>query len=196
MACRVDLESAVRAVIVAAVGGIGAAAGFSHTHDWAIHNGQAGWLAWADAVVIESMALVAGLELRRDHGVRRDHAAAGVRRRVTLPAVVLVTAFAVQMVAQVALAPRTPAGWVLAATPALGFLVVVKLLLRRLPESSEATEDAPQVESVPVVAVAERTELAGAVQVERDAPAALPVAEPVQEQVQAAATPVAAWPPR
>ena len=116
-------------VLVAAIlGVIGAAAGFTHTHDWAMHHGQTGWLAWADAVVIEGMVVVAGFE------VKRDHHATGTTRKVTFPLLVLVAGFGVQMAAQVALAEPTPAGWLVAAMPALGFLVVVKLLMRRAPE--------------------------------------------------------------
>src|SRR5699024_3827424 len=55
-----------------------------------------------------------------------------------------VAGFTVQMAAQVALAEPTPAGWLLAAMPALGFLVVVKLLMRRTPApASSETPSAP-----------------------------------------------------
>lgn len=132
----------IRIAVTVVLGAIGAAAGFSHTHDWAVANGQAGWLAWADAVVIEGIAVVAGFELRRDH---HRAAQAPRQRRVSFPAVVLVAGVGVQMAAQVALAPPTPAGWLLAATPALGFLVVVKLLMRHTPtETTAPTAAAPQ----------------------------------------------------
>ncbi|WP_232211841.1 DUF2637 domain-containing protein, partial [Saccharomonospora halophila] len=126
---RWSAAGVIRVVVTVVLGGIGAAAGFKHTHDWAVHHGQTGWLAWADAVVIEGMAVVAGFEIQRD----RQQQDAGLRppRRVTFPVVVLVVAFGIQMAAQVALAEPTPAGWLLAAMPALGFLVVVKLLMRR-----------------------------------------------------------------
>ncbi|MDQ0380281.1 DUF2637 domain-containing protein [Amycolatopsis thermophila] len=120
------LVEVVRVLVTVVLGGIGAAAGFTHTHDWAVHHGQTGWLAWADAVVIEGIAIVAGFEVRRDHH-------AGNTRRITFPMVVLVAGFGIQMTAQVALAEPTPGGWLLAAMPALGFLVVVKLLMRRTP---------------------------------------------------------------
>jgi hypothetical protein len=136
---RWSRESAARTVITLGLGGIGAAAGFSHTHDWAVRNGQVGWLAWADAVVIECMAVVAGFEIKRDRSSGR------VSKRLTLPVVVLAVSFVVQMAAQVSAAPLTPAGWLLAATPALGFLVVVKLVMRRPPPG-------PELESVSVVA--------------------------------------------
>ncbi|HVV09236.1 DUF2637 domain-containing protein [Amycolatopsis sp.] len=141
---RPSLTEVIRLAVTIILGGIGAAAGFTHTHDWAVHNGQAGWLAWADAVVIEGMAIVAGFELHRDH-----HNAN--RRRISFPAVVLVAGITIQMAAQVALAPRTPAGWLLAAMPALGFLVVVKLLMRRAPtDTPDTTPAAAEATSEPV----------------------------------------------
>jgi hypothetical protein len=127
------LVEAIRVLVTVVLGGIGGAAGFTHTHDWAIHHGQTGWLAWADAVVIEGIAIVAGFEVRRDH----HH---GQTRTLTFPLVVLVAGFGIQMSAQVALAEPTPAGWLLAAMPALGFLVVVKLLMRRAPTTATQPE--------------------------------------------------------
>ena len=128
----------LRLTVAVVLGGIGAAAGFTHTHNWADHHGQHGWLAWADAVVIEGITTVAGFEIHRDHR-------AGRRAPVSLPVVVLVVGFLVQMAAQVAEAERTAAGWLLAAMPALGFLTVVKLLMRRLPTEPAATEPAEPV---------------------------------------------------
>src|SRR5262249_14463265 len=47
----------------------------------------------------------------------------------------------------------SPAGWLLAATPALGFLVVVKLIMRRLPTDHAITtvpaDEAAQVDQTP-----------------------------------------------
>jgi hypothetical protein len=135
---RRQLVDVIRVLVTVVLGGIGAAAGFTHTHDWAVHHGQTGWLAWADAVVIEGMAIVAGFEIHRDH-----HTHTGKRRRVTFPTIVLVAGFGIQMAAQVALAERTVAGWLLAAMPALGFLVVVKLLMRRAPGKKPTPAPAP-----------------------------------------------------
>ena len=137
-------ETAVRWTITAGLGLIGAAAGFTHTHDWAVRSGQDGWLAWADAVVIECMALVAGLELNRDP------------RKPVFPVCVMVASFLLQMAGQVALAQPTLPGWLLAATPAVGFLVTAKLAFRGLAESSPSSPAAP-IES-PVPAQATRME--------------------------------------
>lgn len=140
---RPGLATVIRVVVTVVLGGIGAAAGFKHTHDWAMAHGQTGWLAWADAVVIEGIAVVAGFE------IHRDHHQPSARRRVSLPVLVLVAGFTVQMAAQVALAEPTPAGWLLAAMPALGFLVVVKLLMRRtpVPASYDPPSAAPGAEA-------------------------------------------------
>ncbi|WP_431877370.1 DUF2637 domain-containing protein [Amycolatopsis sacchari] len=139
------LTDAIRVLVTVVLGGIGGAAGFTHTHDWAVHHGQTGWLAWADAVVIEGIAIVAGFEVRRDHQ-------RGNPRKLTFPLLVLIAGFGIQMTAQVALAEPTPSGWLLAAMPALGFLVVVKLLLRRAPADREPapaeSRPTPEPESV------------------------------------------------
>lgn len=128
------LVDLIRTLVAVVLGTIGAAAGFTHTHDWAVHHGQLGWIAWADAVVIEGIVIVAGFEIQRDHRT-------GGTRKLTFPVAVLVAGFGVQMAAQVALAEPTPAGWLVAAMPALGFLVVVKLLMRRNPApATPATE--------------------------------------------------------
>lgn len=121
---RGKLADVIRIGVAVVLGGIGAAAGFTHTHDWAVSHGQTGWLAWATAVVIEGMAVVAGFEIHHDRAAGRSYA---------LPATVLVFGVLVQMTAQVAEAEPSPAGWLVAAMPALGFLAVVKLLMRRTP---------------------------------------------------------------
>lgn len=144
-----DLTSVVRTVVTVALAGIGASAGFTHTHDWANAHWQHGWLAWADAVVIEGMAIVAGFEVHRDHQAGRKGPAALV------PQLVLLASFLIQMTAQVAQAEPTPAGWLLAAMPALGFLTVVKLIMRRLPAPPDqpATERRDTVPAHRVTAV-------------------------------------------
>lgn len=128
------LADVIRIGVAVVLGGIGAAAGFTHTHDWAVSHGQTGWLAWATAVVIEGMAVVAGFEIHHDR-------AAG--RSFKFPAAVLVFGVLVQMTAQVAEAEPSPAGWLVAAMPALGFLAVVKLLMRRAPTEPPAPAEAP-----------------------------------------------------
>jgi hypothetical protein len=126
---RSKLADVIRIGVAVVLGGIGAAAGFTHTHDWAVSHGQTGWLAWATAVVIEGMAVVAGFEIHHDRAAGRSFG---------FPATVLVFGVLVQMTAQVAEAEPSPAGWLVAAMPALGFLAVVKLLMRRTPTEPPA----------------------------------------------------------
>ncbi len=163
------LSRALPTVITLALAVIGAAAGFRHTHDWAVDNGQHGWFAWADAVDIECMCLVAGFEIHRDRKAGRP---------ARFPMIVLVVGFGVQMTAQVANAEPTPAGWLLAATPALGFLVVVKLLMRRLPDHTDHTETADATPAPAATDRAHRTEPATAPTTPTAAPATAVVAVP------------------
>ena len=146
---RSRLVNFVRIAVAVILGGIGAAVGFTHTHEWALHHGQTGWLAWATAVVIEGMAVVAGFEIQRDH-------ACGRRRKLTFPMAVLVFAVGIQMAAQVALAEPSVPGWIVASMPALAFLVVVKLLMRSTsdpaPEAATAAETAPDAAPTAVAA--------------------------------------------
>jgi uncharacterized protein DUF2637 len=171
--------------IAVVVGAIGGAVGFKHSHDWAQANGQTDWIAWAVAVVIECMAIVAGLELKR--------------KISTFPVLVLIGAFLLQMAAQVASAPRTVAGWLIAATPALGFLVITKMLLGRMVEQQrgQAVVTSPLLaDARPVEPVAARAERADhdrhlpAQDVREIEPPAVPLA-PVP-----AHPAVASWPPR
>src|SRR5690242_2934593 len=103
-----------------AIGGAAGAASFTHVHNLAAAHGQPGWLAWADAIVLELMSVASGLELRR-------------RKRTQIstrfPAVVLSCAVTLSLAAQVVEAEPSLVGWIAAAVPALGFLVMVKVAL-------------------------------------------------------------------
>jgi hypothetical protein len=136
---RARFADVIRIGVAVVLGGIGAAAGFTHTHNWAANHGQTGWLAWATAVVIEGIAIVAGIEIHYDRATGRPY---------RFPMIVLVFGVLVQMTAQVAEAERSPAGWLVAAMPALGFLAVVKLLMRHMPEPSTPDEPSPPKVSV------------------------------------------------
>ena len=117
---RLTVESALQVVIMLAIGAAAAAASFTHAHDVAAAHGQAGWLAWADAVVLELMSVASGLEMRRRKRIGSS---------VKSPAIVLVIAVALSLSAQVVEAEASPIGWIAAAIPALGFLVMVKVAL-------------------------------------------------------------------
>ncbi|WP_241773945.1 DUF2637 domain-containing protein [Micromonospora haikouensis] len=103
-----------------AIGGAAGAASFTHVHNVAAAHGQPGWLAWADAIVLELMSIASGLELRR-----RKRAQVST----VFPAAVLACAVTLSLAAQVVEAEPSPIGWTAAAVPALGFLVMVKIAL-------------------------------------------------------------------
>ena len=143
-------EGVVQVVILLTIGGMAAAASFTHVHNVAAAHGQPGWLAWADAVVLELMSIATGLEIRRRHR-------AGQPAGFVLA--VLVGAVALSLSAQVVEAERSVVGWLAAALPALGFLALVKIVLTRDPARVEpstaepaalSTVDDPSA-SVPVV---------------------------------------------
>ena len=182
------IENFVRVTAIVVVGGIAAAAGFKHSIDWAHSNGQKGWVGVAVAVVIEYLALIAYLELRRSRGFA--------------PALVLVGAFAMQMAAQVSSAPKTPTGWLLAATPCLGFLIIVKLTMRKVPAPA-APAARPSTVAAPtplkVQAVVQRQEQPPTPRVEPEpAPQLRPAerpAAPVAPSVEVPTTPSMVWLP-
>ena len=115
-------EGAVQVLILLTIGAVAAAASFTHVHDVAAAHGQPGWLAWADAIVLELMSIATGLEIRR-------------RARAGRPAgfvlAVLVASVTLSLAAQVVGAERSVIGWLAAALPALAFLACVKIVLGR-----------------------------------------------------------------
>lgn len=124
-------ERAVQVVLLLGVGGVAAAASWSHVVALATAHGQHGWLAVADAAVIETLAVSAGLEIRR----RRS---AGQRAGFVLA--VLVGSAVLSLAAQVAEAERSVWGWLMAGVPAAAFLVLVKIALGR-PASARENSD-------------------------------------------------------
>ncbi|MFE0529935.1 DUF2637 domain-containing protein [Micromonospora parva] len=112
-----------------AIGGAAGAASFTHVHNVAAAHGQPGWLAWADAIVLELMSIASGLELRRR---KRAHTS------TVFPATVLACAVTLSLAAQVVEAEPSIIGWVAAAVPALGFLVMVKIALGRTSTATPA----------------------------------------------------------
>jgi hypothetical protein len=118
------------------IGGAAGAASFTHVHNVAAVHGQPGWLAWADAIVLELMSIASGLELRRR---KRGHVS------VRFPSIVLGCAVTLSLAAQVVEAEPSPIGWIAAAVPALGFLVMVKVALG----STTTTPSADTIGAVP-----------------------------------------------
>jgi hypothetical protein len=121
----VSVEDRVQVGLMLAVGATAAAYSWSHVLDLAQAHGQAGWRAWAVALVVESAAVSGGLEVRR-------------RRRQAQPArwalVALGAAVVLQVAAQVARAEPSVWGVILAVIPAVVFLLLVKIALARAPE--------------------------------------------------------------
>ncbi|MEV6965709.1 DUF2637 domain-containing protein [Hamadaea sp. NPDC051192] len=112
----------MQTVIMLAIGAAAGAASFRHVHDVAAAHGQPGWLAWADALILEAASVAAGLEIRRRK--RRGTS-------VAFPATVLTVAVALSLAAQVVEAEASVIGWIAAALPALGFLAMVKMAMAR-----------------------------------------------------------------
>ncbi|MEU5909355.1 DUF2637 domain-containing protein [Micromonospora sp. NPDC047527] len=115
-------EDRAQVAIMLLIGGAAGAASFTHVHDVAAAHGQPGWLAWADAIVLELMSIAAGLELRRKRRLGTS---------VAFPAAMLVVAVLLSLAAQVVEAEASVIGWIAAALPALGFLAMVKIALGR-----------------------------------------------------------------
>ncbi|WP_374250086.1 DUF2637 domain-containing protein [Micromonospora sp. R77] len=125
--------------IMLLIGGAAGAASFTHVHDVAAAHGQPGWLAWANAIVLELMSIAAGLELRRKRCLGNP---------VAFPAAVLVVAVLLSLAAQVVEAEASVIGWIAAALPALGFLAMVKIALGRA-DSTSPKQTAPPSQTEP-----------------------------------------------
>jgi hypothetical protein len=117
------LERVVMTVILLGVGAASMAVAWTHVKDWTMHHASPGtgaWVGWVNAAVSELVPIAAGLVIRR----RRN---AGERFGMAL---FVLAAFGLfSLAAQVAEAPRSLSGWLLAAVPSLGALAVVKLVL-------------------------------------------------------------------
>ncbi|GIJ25528.1 hypothetical protein Vqi01_06900 [Micromonospora qiuiae] len=124
-------ESAVRLVILLAIGTMAGAAAFTHVHDLSVAHGQPHWIGWANAVAVELMAIYLGLDLR----ARRR---AG--RPVGLVALLLVAFALLSLAAQVAEAEPSVWGWTVAAVPSLAFLALVKVVLSNAPITPPAVK--------------------------------------------------------
>jgi hypothetical protein len=126
------IEGIVQIVIMLAIGAMAGAASFTHVHDVTVAHGQPDWIGWANAVVVELMSIALGLELRRR---------ARTNRPITFVATALVFFVVISLAAQVVEAERSIIGWLAAALPAIGFLVLAKVVLSRT-----AATTAPETE--------------------------------------------------
>jgi len=104
------------------IAGIAGAASFTHIHDTAADHGQAGWMAWAIAVCIDLLAVMAAREIQRDMRAGR---------RCTWPVLVLSIGAVLSLAANLAQAEPSPWGRIVAGTPAGAFLVAISMVERR-----------------------------------------------------------------
>src|SRR5688572_20596749 len=116
------IEGLTQVVIMLAIGAMAGAASFTHVHDVTVAHGQPHWIGWANATVVELMSLALGLELRRRARTHQPTAFVGTA---------LVFFILISLAAQVVEAETSLIGWLAAALPAIGFLVLVKVVLSR-----------------------------------------------------------------
>lgn len=115
-------ESRAQFLLMFGVGAVAGVASFAHVRALAEGHGQTGWLAWAIAGVVETLAVSSGMEIRRRKRTGQPTAAV---------VAVLFASVVLSLACQVADAERSVWGWILAAVPAVGFLVLVKFALSR-----------------------------------------------------------------
>jgi hypothetical protein len=135
-------EGIVQIVIMLAIGTMAGAASFTHVHDVTLAHGQPDWIGWANATVVELMSIALGLELRRR---------ARTNRPTTFVASALVFFVLVSLAAQVVEAERSVVGWLAAALPAIGFLVLAKVVLSRTAATATTSDTTPSAPTVPPV---------------------------------------------
>ena len=131
------LENGARIAITAAVGLMAGAASFTHMHDWTMDNaphGTADWFGWANAIISELMPTMALLEIRRRHKAHRP---------IGYPVGILIGSGLLSLAAQVSQANDTWTGRGLAALPALGFIVVTKLVFSNLHTTDDTATPEP-----------------------------------------------------
>ncbi|WP_214107838.1 DUF2637 domain-containing protein [Acrocarpospora catenulata] len=128
-------------VILALIAAVGS---FTHISELAADHGQDGWQAWAVAVCIDLMCVMAARELQRDKRTGRPR-----RSPVSWPGLVLAGGIVLTLAANLAQAEPSPWGWITAATPAVAFLIAVSMLERRAghvpnPSASPGTPALPE----------------------------------------------------
>jgi len=116
----VDSAPVIVLAVIAAVGS------FDHISTLAAKYGQQGWRAWAVAVCIDLMCVMAARELQRDKRTGRPR-----RGLISWPALVLAGGIVLTLAANLAEADPSPWGWIVAATPAGAFLIAMSMLERR-----------------------------------------------------------------
>jgi hypothetical protein len=120
-------EIAVLVLILLAVGLAAGAGSFTHVHDWTMHNSPPAtgdWFGWANAVISELVPVASLLVMRR-----RKRAG----QPVGYPMFLLITALALSITAQLAVAKPGVTGAVVSVIPALAFAALAKLILGKAP---------------------------------------------------------------
>ena len=134
------IESALLAAILAVVAVAAGWASFTHVHDWTMRHAPAGTpsaFGWVNAIISELVPVAAFLTIRR-------------RRRsgepIAYPVALLLASAALSLAAQLAVATRSPSGWLLSAVPALAFMALVKLVFTSASSPTTTTStDSPAV---------------------------------------------------
>jgi hypothetical protein len=133
--------------IVLSVGVMAGAASFNHVHDWTMAHsphGTASWFGWANAVITELIPTAALIIIAR----RRRHGAS-----IGYPMLLLITAVALSLTAQLAVAERSPFGWMVSALPACAFFALSKLVFTTTPTPATTAVPAPATPPAIVPAV-------------------------------------------
>lgn len=123
----VDSAPVTVLAVIAAVGS------FDHISSLARKYGQDGWRAWAVAVCIDLLCVMAAREIQRDKRTGRPR-----RGPLSWPALVLSGGIVLTLAANLAEAPQSAWGWILAATPAGAFLIAMSMLERRASHAEPA----------------------------------------------------------
>lgn len=110
-------------VILAVIAAVGS---FDHISHLAAKYGQTDWRAWAVAVCIDLVCVMAARERQRDRRLGRRP-----RGPVSWPTLVLAGGITLTLAANLAEAHPSPWGWIVAGTPAGAFLIAVSMLERR-----------------------------------------------------------------
>lgn len=133
MRLRTLLADTIPIIVLAAIAAVGS---FDHISALAAKYGQHGWRAWAVAVCIDLMCVMAAREIQRDKRTGRRP-----RGWVSWPHLVLSGGIVLTLAANLAEAPASAWGWIVAATPAGAFLIAMSMLERRVSHPDHHDED-------------------------------------------------------
>ncbi|MBB5629511.1 DUF2637 domain-containing protein [Sphaerisporangium krabiense] len=139
---------------VMVLAGIAAVGSFDHISKLAAKHGQTEWRAWAVAVCIDLMCVMAAREIQRDKRTGRLR-----RGLLSWPSLVLTGGIVLTLAANLAEADRNPWGWILAATPAGAFLIAMSMLERRAGHTPAPAESPAAVAVLDAELVPDRTGL-------------------------------------